>query len=159
MAPASFSMVPSGSAAVAGAAWAATCAHSRTILRCTRAVLRLKVLCPRQLVQAAVLPLALFPRLYVYRQRVLQRAQGRSKGVALLPVCGREHCAKPLQPAQAAVKPQAARGLAWYQTGIWSCSVLGFGGRELGLRALRLRPHASISVCADSQKTGYGPVC
>ena len=67
MAPASFSMVPSGSGAVAGTAWAATCVHSRTFLRCKRARLRLKVLCPTQLVQAAVLALALFIMLYTYR--------------------------------------------------------------------------------------------
>ena len=43
---------------------------------------------------------------------VLQLAEGRSHALALSPVCGREHCAAPSQPAPAAVTPQAARVLA-----------------------------------------------
>lgn len=155
MAPASFSMIPSGSEAVAGAACAATCVHSSTILRCKRAQLRFKVLSHTAGASRSARACPVYKAVCI-QIWVLQLAEGRSHALALSPVGGREHCAEPSQPAPAAVKPQAARVLAWYQTGVWSCSVLGFGERGLGLRALRLRPHASISVSADSRKTEIG---
>ena len=79
-----------------------------------------------------------------------------SLATALAPVCSMEHSGKLSQPAQAAVEPQAACVLAWHLTGLLSCSVLGYGERDFGLRALRLRPHASISMPTDSWKTELG---